>query len=307
MKFTRFEQLVLVIGGAAILGAVALTLPSATPEPVEVLAQVMLFLVLVAAVRYGRRGGLIAAVIASVIYVVLRIPTLTVPAVPTAVIVMLVSRLLAFGLVGIVGGEAFTRMKYAFARLEGRSAVDEWSRVYNQAYMRSELDQARSRFTRYGEAVSILTVTLSPALTADLSPARQRALVRGVADHIRSDIRMVDEVGRLDDGRFVVLLPHTPKSGAAVVVDRLGKGVRKALGAREESVTVRCIALPEDETAYRSLVESITPEEDAQESGEYSSSADMQRNPALDSASSAAGSSTLKTSTAASPEGSTKQ
>lgn len=307
MKFTRFEQLVLVIGGAAILGAVALSWGSVPPEPVEVLAQLMLFLVLVAAVRYGRRGGLLAAVIASVIYVVLRVPQLTIGSISPGVLVMLASRLAAFGLVGVVGGEAFSRMKYAFATMEGRSAIDEWSRVYNQAYVHSELEQARSRFRRYGEAVSVVTIALSPALTADLRPPRQRSLVRGVADHIRSDIRMVDEVGRLDDGRFVVLLPHTPGSGAQVVVERLGNGVRKTLGARDEAVTIRCLSLPEDETGYGAFLESIAPEVSLQESGEYSSAADMQRNPAPASTSSAAASSTLKTSTAASPEGSTKQ
>lgn len=307
MKFTRFEQLVLGIGGAAILGAIALTLPSAPPEPVEILAQAFLFLVLVAAVRYGRRGGLIAAVIASAAYVILRVPLLSTGEVTTTILLMLTSRIVAFGLVGVVGGEAFSRMKYALARLAGESGVDEWSRVYNQSYLHNELDQACSRFARYGEALSVVIVTLSPALTADLSSARQRALVRGVADHIRSDIRMVDEVGRLDDGRFCVLLPHTPKAGAHVVVDRLAKGVRKSLGARDESVAVRCISLPEDEPGFRALLESIAPPTEDQASGEYSSSAEMHRNPAASSTLSAPGSSTLNTSTAASPDGSTKQ
>lgn len=307
MKFTRFEQLVLGIGGAAILGAVALTLPSAPPEPVEILAQVLLFFVLVAAVRYGRRGGLIAAVVASVAYAMMRVPLLSSGEVTTTILLMLTSRIIAFGLIGVVGGEAFSRMRYALARLAGQSGVDEWSRVYNQSYLYNELDQARSRFTRYGETVSVVIVALAPALTADLSSSRQRALVRGVADHIRSDIRMVDEVGRLDDGRFCVLLPHTPKAGAHVVVERLGKGVRKSLGARDESVSVWYVSLPEDEAAFRTLMESIAPTADDQASGEYNSSAEMQRNPAASSTLSAPGSSTLNKSTAASPEGSTKQ
>lgn len=307
MKFTRFEQLVLGVGGAAILGSVALSLPSAVPETVEILAQVMLFLVLFAAVRYGRKGGLVAALGASIAYAVMRIPMLAVPEIPAAVVLMLVSRLAAFGLVGVVGGEAFMRLKYAFARLEGRSALDDWSRVYNQNYMCNALVQARSRFTRYSEQVSVITVTIAPAVTADLSPARQRSVARGVAEHIRSDIRMVDEVGRLDDGRFLVLLPHTPKAGASVVLERLRSGVTKSLGARDESVTLKCVALPEDESAFSALLESLAPCEDPQTSGEYSSSADMQRKPADVSASSAPASSTLNTSTAASPDGSTKQ
>lgn len=310
MKFTRFEQLVLVVGGAAILGAIALSLPNGAPEPVELLAQVMLFAVLLAAVKFGRRGGLVAAVIGSVAYVILRIPVLGMDNLSGAVLLLLTTRLLAFGLVGVVGGEAFMRLKYAFAKIEGRSGVDDWSRVYNQAYIRNSLEQARSRYGRYGEFVSVVIVSIAHSITADLTPARQRALVRGVADHVRSDIRMVDEVGRLDDGRFLVVLPHTPKAGALVVVDRLAAGIRHTLGAKDESVSVKSVSLPEDRDAYDGLL-ALLPESKGQasedSSGSYSSAGDMTLNPAVESVSSAAGSSTLNTSTAASPEGSTKQ
>ena len=61
MRDTRFEQLVLLIGGAAILGALALSYASGPPESAEAVAQIMLFGVLAAAVKLGRKGGLIAA------------------------------------------------------------------------------------------------------------------------------------------------------------------------------------------------------------------------------------------------------
>ena len=65
MKYTRFEELVLVIGGVTILGSIAVSYSGGPPELVAVTAQLMLFGVLVAAVRFGRRGGLIAAVVAA--------------------------------------------------------------------------------------------------------------------------------------------------------------------------------------------------------------------------------------------------
>ncbi len=312
MRYERFEQMVLVIGGATIIGGLALAIPSGMPDRVELIAQLLLFGVLFCAVRYGRRGGTIAAITASALYVVMRIPVISSGDLETTGLVMLMSRLVAFGLVGVVGGEIFTRMRYSMAKLEGQSALDDWSRVFNQRYLYKELDQARARYNRYGEAVSVVIVEVSAPVLADLKPARQRTVVRGVAEHIRADLRMVDEVGRLEDGRFVVLLPHTPKEGALVVTQRLGKGVRRALGSSDEAVRLTCYALPEDVASFSTLVDSLAPiaeepEDGPAQSSAYSSGAPSTLKPAAMSASSDAGSSTLNTSTAAAPEGSTKQ
>lgn len=290
MNYSRFEQLALLVGTAAILGSLALASAGGPLEAAEIVAQLMLVGVLFTAVRYGRRGGLIAAMIASAIYILMRAPLLVSGELPPQALLILIARLAAFGLVGVVGGEACSRMKYLLARLEGNSALDEWSRVFNQTYAFKTLEQARGRFTRYGDPFSVILVSVSESLFTDLRPARQRTLVRGVADHIRADMRMVDEVARLDDGRFVVLLPHTPRDGGLVVLSRLGKGVRSALGAREESVTLTCFGAAEDTVAIDALIDEIAPSEgegqDA-ESGEYSSEGASTRNPAADSTSSA--------------------
>ena len=44
-----------------------------------------------------------------------------------------------------------------------------------------------------------------PELFKDLRTSKQRSIVRGVANHIRNDIRLVDEAGRLEDGQFIVI------------------------------------------------------------------------------------------------------
>jgi len=245
-----------------------------------------------------------------VVYVLLRLPTLSEGPLTSAELFALTARLLSFGIIGILGGELFVRLRYNLASLEGQSALDDWSRVFNQRYIHAELVRAMSRHARYGEPLSVVIITISQSVFSGCSPSRQRSVVRGIADHIRSDVRVVDEVGRLADGRFVVLLPHTPAAGGGVVRERIAVGVRSALGARAEAIAVGCLSLPEDDERLKAFVDSIAPEveEDQPEaSGLYSSSADSDLKPASASTRSAAGSSTLNTSTAASPEGSTKQ
>lgn len=264
MKYSQFEKLVITLGAAAILGTLLLSLPSGGPGLTEIIAQLMLLLVLVVAVHYGPKGGLIAAIVASVIYIAMRIPTLA-GDMTLGVSAMVLVRLAAYGLVGVVGGELCGRIKYVFARYDDSSTIDDWSHVYNQRYAARALEQALGRFTRYGEAFSVVVIALSPSLTSELRPSRQRALVRGVANCLRDDIRMVDEVARLNDGRFLILLPHTPREGAMVVNARLEAGVCHTLGAREASVTANFFGAAEDGPALEALASDIADKTERQE------------------------------------------
>ncbi len=246
MKYSRFEALVSGVGAAAILGALALSAQGALVIE-EVVAQVLLLFVLLAAVHWGRNGGFIAAIVASLIYVFARIPLVAEQgALSWDVASLVLVRVLSYGLIGIVGGELCSRIRYIFARLEDSSSVDEWSQVFNQRFIARALESAAGQFTRYQTPFSVVILGISDALFTDLRAAKQRSMVRGVASHIRSDIRLVDEAGRLDDGRFLVVLPHTPLSGALVVSDRLHRGVCNVLGAREDSVDVKVLGAPEN-------------------------------------------------------------
>ena len=82
-------------------------------------------------------------------------------------------------------------------------------------------------------------------------------MMRAVATHIRDDVRLVDDVGRLDDGRFVLLFPQTPKAGGGVAAERVSETVRDLLGARDESVSTRVLGAPEDLTELQSLRDAI--------------------------------------------------
>lgn len=310
MRFTRFEQIVLLAGGAAILCSMAISIAAGGADYVEVVAQGLLFVVLYAAVRLGRRGGATAAMLASVAYslvVIASAPDTT--AGPTHIPV-LVLRLVAFGLVGIVGGELVTRFRYGLTKLGPGSALDDWSRVFNQEYIHTTISMAVARHERYGDPIAVIIMALSPRVFGTMKPVRQRGLVRAIAGVIRSDVRMMDEVARLTDGRFVILMPHTDAEGGSVARDRIRDDVLAVLGSSHiEGVTARLLALPSDRDAITALLESISSatDEDQEPSGAYSSSSDITLNPALRSAVSAPSVSTLNTSTAASPEGSTKQ
>jgi len=287
MKYTRFERLLLFVGAVTVFASVTVQLTGPLPQYSEVGAQILLLAVLFGAVRLGAKGGMLAAIAASAVYVTLRTELFSSTDLGYGDTVVMASRLIAFGMVGVVGGEVCSRVRHGIAILEGGNALDDWSRVYNQAWAHKTLVAAKERAERYGEPFSVVLVSMSPSLFDGVSASRQRAMVRTLADYIRADVRMVDEIARFDDGRFAVVLPHTPRPGGIVVAARACDGLRTLLGARDDAVRVRVLAAPDDIAEIDGLIGQIAPAVDQEDSVAYSSLPVSTRNPAVESASSA--------------------
>lgn len=258
MKYSRFEMLVLGVGVIAVVGTIAFSLTS-HPDLVEVLAQLLLLVALTGAVHWGRSGGLVAAVAAFLVYLMARMPLILAVGWTTGTVELVLIHGVTYGFIGIVGGELCGRLKYFFARSSESPSIDESSRVYNQQFMAKLLATALGGFDRYQALFSVVVLRIAPAVTAELRPRKSSSLIRAVANHVRNDVRMIDDVGHLDDGAFVLLLPHTPTSGAAVAAERVRGGVRDIVGAKDESVTVEVLGAAEDTEALRELLASITP------------------------------------------------
>jgi GGDEF domain-containing protein len=262
VKYSRFEMLALAVGATAILGTVMAAWHS-QPVVQEVVAQVLLLGVLAGAVHWGRGGGFAAAIVAIVAYIAMRAPLLARDGLTPDLLDLILVRTLTYGFVGIIGGEVCGRVKYLLARLNSALNVDEETQLYNQRFVLRILQASIGQHTRYGAPFSIVLVELSPALTSELRPSRRRSILKTVANHVRGDVRLVDDVGRLDDGRFLLVLPHTPTDGAAIAAERVRTGVRDLLGARDESVETRVLGAPDDLRELQDLVDSLTPPEPA--------------------------------------------
>lgn len=311
MRYERFERFALGIGALAVLAMMGVSARDLPRSVNEIVAEAMMLVVVAAAVHFGRKGGFYASVAASAIYVLINVPVMGAEqGLTSRTLLLIVLRISTFGVIGIVGGEACNRLRHILNRYANAATFDEWGQVFNQSYAHSALLRLLATAERYGQHFTLVVLTLAPAITADLGPQRVRSLVRGVSAHLRGDVRMVDEIARLDDGRYFILLPNTPADGGRIVAKRLADGVRELLGSRETSVATQCFYSFDDADAISSLVAQIAPaktDDDQLPSGVYNSAGDSERNPASDSAASAPGVSTLKMSTAAAPDGSTKQ
>lgn len=258
MKYSRFEVLAFLLGSAAIVAS-AFVPTTASTIPTEVVAQLLLILVLAGALHWGRSGGFVSALVATAIYVGMRFTTLEVEGLSADMVTMIVSRVLAYTLVGLVGGEISGRIKYLLARAERSSLVDAETGVYNGAYASRAITSALGQWARYETPYSVIDLALAPAVWSALKPKRSRTLMRQVASEVRNDVRLVDDVAYRGNGRFLILLPSTPAEGAAAAADRLHKGVVHTLGSASEMVTVHILSCGRDDEALAAIAEALAP------------------------------------------------
>lgn len=258
MEYPRFERLV--IGSVALLVILTLAASSLTGgvDVAELIGQLAVIVIAAVAVHWGRKAGTIAALSACLLYLAMRLPMLG-AGISSASFLLVLTRFAGYCLVGIVGGEIFGRVKYVFAGTADSNSIDEWSGVYNQHYIATTLQHAVERHARYHETFSVVIIALAPSVTAPLRPEKVRSVVRTVANFLRHDVRMIDDVARVQDGRFVVLLPHTPAAAAPLVADRLAAGLCQTLGAKSDCVTTTCLGAAQDAVAVQEFLTSITP------------------------------------------------
>lgn len=259
MKYSQFQALALVIGAAAVLSAIAIG-PIPNPQTTEIIAQLLIIFVLAGALYFGRNGGFLAAIIATGTYVLLRIPLLTSQGLTSDLLVMLTVRVLTYAIVGIVGGEICGRIKYVFARMEDTALVDHVTGVYNARYAGTAIGTGVGLYRRYQVpySVVILTCGMHDAITD--KPKRFRTTLRHLANHVRNDIRVVDDLAHLGEGVFAVLLPHTPLEGARVCAERVKTGAEDLLGADAKGIAIEVFSAATDGDALCDLGNRLTPE-----------------------------------------------
>ncbi|RJQ54257.1 MAG: diguanylate cyclase [Actinobacteria bacterium] len=249
MKYSRFELLVLVFGGGAVLGTAVSALLKQT-DLVEVAAQLLLLVVLVGALHWGRRGGYAAALLAVAAYLLLRAPMiLRAGGLTPTLLQLLITRSVVYGTVGIVGGEICSRIKYFFVKLEDRDYIDDVTHLYNTTYLKELLRGHVAQHQRYGAVFSLIMLSIKP----ERMPANRqegRRLLREAGNALLGDIRLVDEIGRYGESVFCIILPNTPLSGARVAAGRLIKTASAAIAARavdaEGAVATETLGYPGD-------------------------------------------------------------
>jgi diguanylate cyclase (GGDEF)-like protein/PAS domain S-box-containing protein len=121
-----------------------------------------------------------------------------------------------------------TRRRQLEEELRSGAERDGLTGLWNGARLGVELALRAQESRRYGVGASLLAIDLDGFSRVNdvLGPERGDAFLRTVANAIRGAVRDCDHPAHPGEDHFVVLLPHTPAAGAAVVAERLRDALR---------------------------------------------------------------------------------
>jgi len=233
----------MIVGLGAVVLAVSVLLH---PGPIlieELIAQIFLLVVLVAGVYGGRNTGLIASLLASAIYVLLYLSQ-TADIFSPDVLQMIAVRFAGYSLVGVVGGEICDRIRARHHSAKTAEGIDPVSRTYNQRFLAYEINAAIGETNRYDTVFSLILIDSRSKGINEPTMALDNDKIKLIGEYLRKDIRVVDKVGRTNEGAFVLILPHTPMEGAKTIATRLESGIQELLGGAKEKVSTTVMSAP---------------------------------------------------------------
>lgn len=255
--------------GTALIAAIALAAFLRGADPVEVGA-IVLFVPVLVGLAYGHaRGGLIAAVLASLVYVGVRFATLGALD-PVEFVAAAVVRVLLYVGLGLFGGWANAMLEHALRKLELYDEIDDATGVGNARALLSIADRETARAARYGSVFSIALLSVErPAFDGVDERAALRAL-RRLCQSIEQSVRRTDLVSRVPlDLRedVAIVLPETGREGATQFTDRLVERAREHLASdgvhADGHLRGEVLTVPGDEERLRSYQHEVVRALDA--------------------------------------------
>jgi len=255
-------RILMLVGGLALLAITAGVSYVRRVETAEVAAILFFIPIFIAFVFWDWKGGLIAAALATVGYILLRRPAIE--AIGAGQFTSLIfSRAVAFFAFGAIGGLANQQLRGSLTKLDLYDQIDDETGLFNARYFLQDTDLEMSRARRYQTLFSVSSVDFPSAPLNDLGRRRRRNTLRQLGDLLAESVRTVDRAVHAHDGqlhRVVVVLPETAEEGATIFTERLATRVAAFLSQRgaavdESAVKRRAMTFPGDEPALQELRE----------------------------------------------------
>ena len=270
----------LLAAGLAILVVTALIMLVRKVETAEVVATLLFIPIFIAFVFWGVRGGLVAALLAAGVYLLLRYPAIE--AVGAGRFVgLILSRSFAYLAFGLIGGWANEQLQGSLTKLELYDQIDDASSLYNARFFLQDTDLEMSRSKRYQTIFSVALVDV-PAAEFE-SHAKQKKIVRELAGLLKDSVRTVDRAVHGQSGthhRFAVVLPETGPEGARIFAERLADNMasflnNRGIAVRRDDIQALAATFPDDEPALATVREGFA-EIDRHEHPEAAAAADAE-------------------------------
>lgn len=238
LTYAQARRLVLV-AGLAVLVVVAAVMYARRVDPIEVAATILFIPIFLAFVFANVPGGVVGALVAFGVYVLLRLPAIDVVGADRFT-GLIASRGLAFLAFGVIGGWANRQLEGSLEKLELHDQIDDETGLYNSRFLVQDIDLEMSRSNRYKTIFSLTVVDVPESALGGLSRRKQRRTLRDLAETVKKSVRTVDRVahGHMKGvHRFALLLPETGQEGTQILTGRLAEEVARYLSEKGAAVS----------------------------------------------------------------------
>ncbi len=240
-SINRTIRRVLAVAGVITLGLLAATMWVRGVDRVEVMAAGLYVLVFAGVLAADVVGGGAAALLASAIYLVVRLPAIEILGTSRFASLNLV-RLMSYLAFGLIGGFAWKLLKERLDKLETFDTVDDATHLLNARGLFDLLDHEMARGRRYDHTFSVVTLSYPSEVFDSLKGRRRRQALARFGSAARDLVRNTDRIGVVRDARKVtvaVFCPETDRAGATILISRLGDRLNDALLASGVGVSRR--------------------------------------------------------------------
>lgn len=258
----RVRALLVVLGSGLALAQALLAWERGAP-PTEVLAPVLYIPVFAGAIFFGLAGGLVAAAIASAIYLLVLIDQSSALGIRLFV-GLFVNRATTFVFYGVLVALGARYIESRLRKLELYDQIDDETELYNASFFLEDSDLEMARTRRYQSIFSVVEVRLRRELFEGTSRRSYRRTLKEFAGLVRRAVRTVDRPARVrgdDADAFLIILPETGAEGSAVLTGRLETATRDFLRSRDlvpdGNVSARALTLPDDDEPLAALRQEV--------------------------------------------------
>ncbi len=260
MKYAKFERMLILVIAIAIAVMAAAMVVQKT-DGVEIFGHVMMLVVIIASLYWGKRGALISFLACFSAYTAARLIWIGDFSYGAA-LQLIVAKFLVYGILALLCSYIRVQFRYFFVKLEHQDFIDDETQIGNARFLAKELASRINENERYDIPFSLINFSLDAAFVKDMHTQGIDVLRDLSIGILKSDTRSVDELAR-DSNDLLIILPSVGREGALVCGQRLENKIRKYLeqhlhnGEMESVLNLAIYEYPEDKSEVDALLDRL--------------------------------------------------
>ncbi|MDY6795330.1 MAG: diguanylate cyclase [Actinomycetota bacterium] len=261
MKYAQFERIVILVIVIAVAVMAAAMIVQKT-DAVEVTGHVMMIVVIVSSLYWGKRGALASFLLCFTAYTIARLVFIGDFSYGTAA-QLIAAKFAVYGVLALLCSYMRNQFRYFFVKLEHQDFIDDETQIGNETFLIKELTDRIDENDRYNIPFSVVNFTLNDSYIDEMRKSEGISVLRDISLTImKNDTRSVDELAR-SGNNLMVILPSVGRDGARICGKRLENKIHRyierhlANGDAETMLNLVIYEYPENKKEVESILDTL--------------------------------------------------